>query len=69
MKEFTMPFKTTFKDAVVKDVPRKGSGTYGSEPGLPGRDGGLLPEKIREDVKVKNPSFKELDGKMRWDKR
>lgn len=60
--------KTLFKDAVVKDIPRKGSGSYGPEPnlpdGLPGRSGGMLPEKIRDDI-APAPAYAE-PGKDMW---
>jgi len=48
------PIKHLFKDAVEKSVPTKGPGRYdGAEQlpeGLPGRTGGLLPEKSYDDI-------------------
>lgn len=60
-----MPFKTPFGDAIATSVPTKGSGgTYDSEPnlpsGMPGRDGGMLPEKHREEISAKVPGFVEV---------
>jgi hypothetical protein len=48
------PIKHLFKDAVQKSVPMKGSGRYeGAEQlpeGLPGRSGGMIPEKSYDDI-------------------
>lgn len=48
------PVKHLFKDAVEKKVPTTGPGRYsGAEQlpsGLPGRSGGLLPEKSYDDI-------------------
>jgi hypothetical protein len=46
-------FRTPFKDSCDDKVPTKGSaGTYDNEPnlpsGMPGRTGGMLPEKTRD---------------------
>jgi len=69
-------FKTPFKDAVgPAAVPTKGSGgTYDSEPnlpgGLPGRDGGLLPELHRDKIEGKPPKDKPFPcdtGSMKFD--
>lgn len=54
-------YKTPFSDAIEKDpVPTRGSngGKYdynGNVPGVPGRDGGLLPE-LHRDGFSKEPS-------------
>lgn len=62
------PIQTLFKDAVVKSIPLKGSGTYDSEPnlvsGMPGRSGGYLPEKTREQI-APAPANRE-PGKDMW---
>jgi hypothetical protein len=54
---------TPFKDACGDMVPTRGaSGTFDSEPslptGMPGRSGGLLPEKHRDTaVTPKSPTW------------
>lgn len=58
-------FRTPFDDAAADHVPTKGSkGAYDTEPnlpeGLPGRTGGLLPEKHRDDIPAKVPGFVEV---------
>lgn len=56
-----MAFKTLFKDAVADTVPMMGSsGQYGTEDGLPGSSGLSVPQKIREDIKGKVPSYQDL---------
>lgn len=59
-----MEFETPFKDTVgVDKVPTSGSAGSSSEPhlpeGMPGRSGGMLPEKVRDShISPKMPTWK-----------
>lgn len=54
-------FKSPFKDAVETRVPQSGRNVGAPEPnlpeGMPTRDGGMLPEKLRDPITPKKPSF------------
>ena len=61
ISEEIMAIDTPFKGTVGRsEVPKRGSsGTYDKEPHFPGRarTGGMLPEKLRDDITPKTPGF------------
>lgn len=63
--------KSPFSDAIASKVPMKGSkGVYDHEPhlpaGMPGRSGGVLPEKTRDDITPKVPSWQDPGSTFIW---
>lgn len=62
-------FKTPFKDAIEKVVPKSGPNDRGARQlpsGLPTRDGGLLPERLYDDIAPAPKDVKEPGTDFRW---